>query len=55
MAPLTVTLQVQQVLGENDWNLFTERRDYGAKEAYRRRDQRFADAIERFNPRGPIV
>lgn len=49
------TLQVQQVLGENDWNLFTERRDYGAKEAYRRRDQRFTDAIERFNPRGPIV
>ena len=49
------TLQVQQRLGEHDWNLFTERRDHGAKEAYRRRDQRFRDAIRRFNPRGPII
>ena len=49
------TLQVQQILGEHDWNLFTERRDHGAKEAWRRRDARFRDAIERFNPRGPII
>jgi enoyl-CoA hydratase len=49
------TLQVQQVLDENDWNLFTERRDLGFKEAYQRRDARFQDAIKRFNPRGPII
>lgn len=42
------TMQVQQRLGQGEFNLFKERAEHGAKEAWRIRDERLANALKRY-------
>jgi enoyl-CoA hydratase/carnithine racemase len=44
------SMQVQQRLDENEFNMFRTRANLGAKEAWRERDERFKAALERFAP-----
>jgi hypothetical protein len=43
-------MQVQQRMDESDWNLMKERAEGGARGAISSRDNRFRDALLRFNP-----
>jgi enoyl-CoA hydratase len=48
------TLQVQQRMEANEWNLMREREEHGVKGSFQRRDARFRDAAQRYNPNGVI-
>jgi enoyl-CoA hydratase/carnithine racemase len=45
-------MQVQQRIDEGEWHLARERAEHGTREAIRRRDQRFEEALARFKPSG---
>jgi enoyl-CoA hydratase len=45
-------MQVQQRIDDGEWHLPRERAQYGMREAIRRRDQRFEEALARFKPSG---
>jgi enoyl-CoA hydratase len=48
-------LQVQQKLGEDEWNLFRDRKDKGAKGAWQNRDSRWAELMRQYAPDGVIA
>lgn len=48
-------LQVQQKLGDDEWNLFRDRKDKGAKGAWQNRDGRWAELMGRYDPDGVIA
>lgn len=48
-------LQVQQKLGEDEWNLFRDRKEKGAKGAWQNRDTRWAELMRRYDPDGVIA
>jgi len=48
-------LQVQQKLGDDEWNLFSDRKDKGAKGAWQNRDSRWAELMGRYAPDGVIA
>jgi enoyl-CoA hydratase/carnithine racemase len=43
-------MQMTIKLEEGEWNLNKERQEYGTKEAWRRRDARFEEALNRYKP-----
>lgn len=43
-------LQVQQKIGGDEWHLVREREQHGIKGAYKRRDARFQEALQRYWP-----
>lgn len=47
------SLQVQQRLEPGEWHLVKEREKHGVKGAFKRREERFRGALQRFNPDSP--
>ena len=45
-----LAMQMTIKLEEGEWNLNKERQEYGTKEAWRRRDARFEEALNRYKP-----
>lgn len=48
-------LQTQQKLGDDEWNLFRERKDKGHKRAWQDRDSRWSEPMRRYDPSGVIA
>ena len=48
-------LQTQQKLGDDEWNLFRERKENGHKHAWQNRDSRWTDLMRRYDPSGVIA